>query len=179
MVSFRAPTRADALAIAKLHAKSWQEHYRGAFSDAFLDNEAPSERRKVWNDRLQNPSSNQFIRIAEVDSSLVGFVCAYFDDCPTYGTLLDNLHVVSDRKGRGIGSQLVGLVAKEIGTKYPNTGMYLWVLEQNHDANRFYRALGGEKVETVNGADIGNQIVLKSRYFWPSMSILLNKVIAK
>ena len=36
---FRAAERGDAAAIAALHAASWQRHYRGAFSDAFLDGE--------------------------------------------------------------------------------------------------------------------------------------------
>jgi GNAT superfamily N-acetyltransferase len=36
---FRAAGPGDANAIAGLHADSWQRHYRGAFSDAFLDND--------------------------------------------------------------------------------------------------------------------------------------------
>jgi GNAT superfamily N-acetyltransferase len=35
---FRVACPGDAQAIAGLHADSWQRHYRGAFSDAFLDN---------------------------------------------------------------------------------------------------------------------------------------------
>ena len=46
--------------IAKLHVKSWQQHYRGDFSDHFLDVEATSEREEVWKDRLTNPSPNQY-----------------------------------------------------------------------------------------------------------------------
>jgi hypothetical protein len=36
-VSFRAAGQDDAHAIAELHADSWRRHYRGAYSDAFLD----------------------------------------------------------------------------------------------------------------------------------------------
>lgn len=36
---FRVAERGDAAAVAALHAASWQRHYRGAFSDAFLDGE--------------------------------------------------------------------------------------------------------------------------------------------
>ena len=36
---FRAAGPGDANAIAGLHADSWQRHYRGAFSDAFLDHD--------------------------------------------------------------------------------------------------------------------------------------------
>jgi hypothetical protein len=39
---FLAACPGDAQAIAGLHAGSWQRHYRGAFSDAFLDHDAAS-----------------------------------------------------------------------------------------------------------------------------------------
>ena len=34
---FRPADADDAAAVAGLHADSWRRHYRGAFSDAFLD----------------------------------------------------------------------------------------------------------------------------------------------
>ena len=34
---FRSAEAGDAAAVAGLHADSWRRHYRGAFSDAFLD----------------------------------------------------------------------------------------------------------------------------------------------
>ena len=36
-MSFRAAGPDDVHAVAGLHAESWQRHYRGAYSDAFLD----------------------------------------------------------------------------------------------------------------------------------------------
>lgn len=42
----------DIAAIAALHAESWRRHYRGAFSDAFLDGEVEASRRKIWSERL-------------------------------------------------------------------------------------------------------------------------------
>jgi hypothetical protein len=36
---FRAAGRQDETAVAALHASSWQRHYRGAFSDAFLEDD--------------------------------------------------------------------------------------------------------------------------------------------
>lgn len=37
---FRTACPGDVHAIAGLHAGSWQRHYRGAYSDAFLDHNA-------------------------------------------------------------------------------------------------------------------------------------------
>jgi len=114
MLIFRKATERDASSIARLHATSWKQHYRGAFSDTFLDTQALEDRSRVWSDRLINPVSNQFVSVVEHDASIVGFVCAYFQDSTEYGTLLDNLHVSMAMKGKGIGKQLMGIVANEI-----------------------------------------------------------------
>lgn len=179
MLVFRKATIADAVAIAQLHATSWRQNYRGAFSDTYLDEEALDDRMQVWADRLTNPPMNQFVCVAEYDNSIVGFVCAYFNDSSEYGTLLDILHVSLEMKGKGFGKQLMGLVAREIDINYPEKGMYLWVLDQNLDAHYFYEALGGEKIETVEGHDISDRPVMKVRYYWPSMETLLTKVDSK
>lgn len=175
MVHFRAATPLDIEGIASLHVTSWQQNYRGAFSDAFLDAEAILERRLVWEERLKAVNSQQFIQVAEYKGAIVGFVCAYLDHSPEYGTLLDNLHVSSEMKGMGIGTSLMALVAKETVDRYPHSGLYLWVLEQNEKAHEFYERLDGEKVDTVPGNDIGDRTILKTRYFWATMETFLAK----
>jgi hypothetical protein len=50
-VIFRAARPDDAGAIAGLHADSWQRHYRGAFSDAFLDGDVAGYLLPLWTDR--------------------------------------------------------------------------------------------------------------------------------
>lgn len=179
MLVFRNATIEDAPVIAELHATSWQQNYREAFSDTFLDKEALNDRMQVWVDRLKNSNANQFVCVAQYDKSVVGFVCAFFKDSFAYGALLDNLHVSSAVKGNGIGKRLVSLVANEIKINYPETGMYLWVLEQNSGARHFYRALDGEKKETIESHDIGDRPVMIIRYYWPSMVELLAKVTTK
>src|SRR6478752_4827506 len=54
-VGFRLARAADALAVAALHADSWRRHYRGAYSDAFLDGDVLKDRRSVWEARLCAP----------------------------------------------------------------------------------------------------------------------------
>lgn len=176
MVVFRAATPSDSEGIASLHVTSWQQNYRGAFSDMFLDAEALIERRLVWQARLNENEPEQFISVAENEGAIVGFVCAYLNHSPEYGTLLDNLHVSSDMKGTGIGKNLMALVAKEADERYPHSGLYLWVLEQNEMAHNFYAHLNGKKIETVSGNDIGDRTILKSRYFWSDMKALLTEV---
>jgi len=51
-VEIRLSQAADARDIAKLHADSWRRHYRGAYSDRYLDGDLDADRLAVWTERL-------------------------------------------------------------------------------------------------------------------------------
>ena len=69
---FRAAGPGDANAIAGLHADSWQRHYRGAFSDAFLDNDVAGYLLPLWTERLARPDSRARTILAEIGGAVVG-----------------------------------------------------------------------------------------------------------
>lgn len=167
------PTISDVDAIASLHAKSWQIHYRGALSDDFLDNKVLQDRTKVWFERFNRPAADQFIRMVRVDGTIVAFMCAYFNESGQFGTLLDNLHVLPDMKGRGFGTALIGSLAQAIVARQLTGGMYLWVLQQNTKAIGFYKSLGGLHTETVTENGMGDSTITKLRFYWHSVNILL------
>jgi ribosomal protein S18 acetylase RimI-like enzyme len=179
MLVLREPKASDAGTIARLHAKSWQQNYRGALSDSFLDHEVFAERSGVWAKRFEAVQPKQLITVAELDGAMVGFACAYLGDDPKYGALLDNLHVVSNAQGLGVGSKLMADLARKCAAHDPDSGMYLWVLQQNSKAIAFYAALGGQWVETVVGNDIGDREILKCRYIWPSVAALYKHLNSK
>jgi ribosomal protein S18 acetylase RimI-like enzyme len=171
---FRLAGPADAEAVAKLHADSWRRHYRGAYSDAFLDGDVFADRLAVWNDQLREPDPRRCTILAE-DGTLVGFANTWFDDDPTWGALLDNLHVADGHKRRRIASRLLALTAEALIERPERTGLYLWVLEQNVDARAFYEACGGRCVGrgTVSPpGGIASRVTgspAKLRYAWPEL----------
>ena len=144
--TFRSARPADAAAVARLHADSWRRHYRGAYSDAFLDGDVVGDRLDVWAERLREPDPGRCTILAE-DGGVVGFANTFFDDDPTWGALLDNLHIAHSHRRRGIGARLMALTAEALLERPEPTGLYLWVLEQNRDAQAFYEACGGRCVE--------------------------------
>lgn len=146
---FRRARPDDADQIASLHADSWRRHYRGAYSDAFLDGDVVTDRRSVWSARLGAPKCSVTI-LAEEDRSLVGFIHVVLDDDPKWGSLVDNLHVVHDRRRTGIGGELLGRAARAIREGTTNRAMFLWVLQQNTAAQHFYLASGARCVEVAS-----------------------------
>lgn len=136
---------ADAEAVAELHADSWRRHYRGVYSDSFLDGDVEADRCAVWTDRLRKPDPQRCTIVAD-NGCVVGLANAFFDEDPTWGALLDNLHVAHGHQRTGIGSRLLTQTARAVSEQPGSSGLYLWVLEQNTDAQAFYDALGGRCV---------------------------------
>ena len=103
MIKLRHAQFSDYQAIAKLHAESWRQNYRGIYSEKFLEEEVEQERLDTWYKRLKSPDNNQYVIVATHEDEIVGLACIYLNDDTTFGTLLDNLHVSSELKRSGVG----------------------------------------------------------------------------
>ena len=172
----------DGPTIAAIHAESWRMNYRSALTDSFLDGDCVRNRLEVWRERLAAPSSDQLVLVARRKrrdlptgtdpGSIVGFACAYLREDPQWGTLLDNLHVVPDAQRSGIGTALMAGVARRSHARDPRVGLYLWVLDQNHKARRFYERLHASDVGGDIWAAPGGGSVPRRRYAWRDLERL-------
>jgi hypothetical protein len=104
---FRAARPGDARAIAGLHADSWRRHYRGAFSDAFLDQDVAGYLLPLWAERLSSPDPQARTILAEIDGAVVGLAHTQLGEHPAWGAFLDNLHVAHWLARQGIGTRLL------------------------------------------------------------------------
>lgn len=179
-VRFRAAEPSDAKAIAALHADSWQRHYRIAYSDHFLDDEAEQYLLDLWTGRFAEGSLARHTVLAEQGDRLIGLAHSVLDDHPEWGALLDNLHVVYDRKRNGVGTRLLSRAAQRVLAERPGQGLYLWVLEKNVNARAFYAARGGTIVESRSilppGGDQGRLAPGQPqglRCYWPDPAVLV------
>lgn len=176
-INFRAATPADAAAIARLHADSWARHYRGVYSDAYLEGDVFEDRRNVWAERFGHADEGSYTVVADSDGEVVGFAHTVLDSDPGWGALLDNLHVYYQRKRQGVGRRLMAETALILRQRRPASGMYLWVLKQNTDAQAFYSAMGGTVVEERLGGPFpggGHAPIL--RVSWPEPGVLAGPV---
>lgn len=173
MITYRAANEKDAAAIALLHAQSWQRHYRGIWKDAFLDGPVIENRMEVWHQRMAVAPENRYILLAESENQLVGFICMFAQYDPQYGAYLDNLHVSSQVQGQGIGKELMRRAAMWLLAHNPSASFFLWVLEKNFAARKFYDAMEGENVELAGIQNPDGSFSDCCRYVWRDLKKLL------
>lgn len=144
--AFREASDQDAAAVAELHAASWRTHYRGSARDSYLDGPIGAERLAFWNRRLSVPNPRRVVVLAQIGPRLAGFVCAIAGADARWGTLVDNLHVAADNKGRGLGRALMREAASRLPATAAAEPLHLFVLAANVAARGFYDRMGGEIV---------------------------------
>ena len=139
----------DWAAVAAIHAASWRSAYRGIYPDSYLDEEAPEERRAFWREALaeMDPERDVLFLAEDEAGEAVGFACL-LRKADAAGPLLDNLHVLPERKGEGIGRRLIAAAAAWLVAKEAEAPLELGVWADNRAARRFYARLGGREIGT-------------------------------
>jgi GNAT superfamily N-acetyltransferase len=169
-MTIRMAEAADADLIAQLHARSWHTAYRGILSDEFLDGPLLADRRGLWRARFAEfDRTDQMILVDAEAGKIQGFACVFLDADPAWGSLLDNLHVVPESKGRGLGRQLMAEVANRL-LRLDRTRLHLWAFEQNHAARRFYERLGGVVTTSQAESAPDGREVNAVRYCWSDLA---------
>ena len=168
------PARAtDAPTIAAIHIANWRDAYRSILDPAFLAGPIEDDRRAHCLAKLNAPSADFCVDVATTtDGRMVGFAATHRNLDPRWGSLVDNLHVVADMRGRKIGETLLRSAARTLAARQADAGLYLWVFEANEPALRFYRRLGGQVVErSISQIPAENSMTIL-RVHWPTGSDL-------
>jgi ribosomal protein S18 acetylase RimI-like enzyme len=135
----RQATNSDVAAIAHLHAESWRAAYRGLLSDDFLERRAHGDRLATWQKKFSlRAGKPMFVLLAQEGARLAGFACVFPDEDAEFGSFLDNLHVAPGITGQGVGKHLMSEAVRRLVAEGSRSGLYLWVMEQNHRGRRFY-----------------------------------------
>jgi GNAT superfamily N-acetyltransferase len=129
----------DAIAVARVHVRSWQVAYRTLLPDDYLDQLRPEDRAEKYDFASLDPLKPQTI-VAVEEGSIRGFATSAPSrdlDLTDHGELFA-LYVDPEHWGRGIGAALVSDArARLFGLGFRNA--VLWVLTGNVRAERFYQ----------------------------------------
>jgi GNAT superfamily N-acetyltransferase len=175
----RLGTRADALAIATVHVRSWQVAYRGLLPQTYLDDLDPRRQLGLWETFLDGtawPSTGALVLVTgnaspDTDAATVsGFAgispTRDHDDDPTAVGELQTLYLEPGVWRRGGGSILLQAVQDQLrhaGFRSASA----WVLETNVRARQFYEHHGWRFDGTTKPHDWGSFVVTDVRYRVP------------
>ena len=129
----------DALAVARVHVRSWQAGYRGLLPADYLAGLRPEERAQRYN--FGSVDARAAATIVAVEAGLIcGFAtiaAAHAAAAPDVGELCA-LYVDPDCWGRGIGAALVSAARARLAALGFRNAV-LWLLAGNARAEHFYR----------------------------------------
>jgi ribosomal protein S18 acetylase RimI-like enzyme len=149
----------DALAIARVHVRAWQQGYSGILPASYLNNLRPEDRAEKYDLSNSDPLKPHTI-VAATGNIVHGFSTtapSHEADLPNHGELTA-LYVDPHSWGLGVGVALVSAARAHLvslGLKHA----YLFTLVDNLRAQRFYKtdqwtADGLERTDTVWGAAV-------------------------
>lgn len=147
VAAVRSARRTDAGAMAEVHVAAWQRAYAGLLPDAFLAALSVASSAQRWTAALaEAEAGDRSVRylVAEDNGGEVAGICAVGaprDDEPGDVGELRMMNVRPSRWGTDVAPILLHHAERELFSMgYRHA--YLWVLEGNERARRFYRRCG-------------------------------------
>jgi GNAT superfamily N-acetyltransferase len=153
----RSAVPADALAVATVHVRAWQQGFKDLLPAEYLAKLQPAERAQRYTFGITDGSKPQTI-VAVLDDEIVGFATTGLHHGEA---LLHALYVAPERWGSGVGRALIAEAKNDLRrTGQPEA--FLWSMVGNTRADRFYTAdgwvlVGEPKVEEVWGTPVHEQ----------------------
>ncbi len=142
MLEVRDAVGADAMGVAEVHIRSWQQGYRGLLPDSYLDGLRPEERAAQYSFDDASGTVPQTL-VAVLDGAIRGFAAvglAREGDTVGLGELFA-LYVDPGYWRLGVGRLLIGHARRRLASR-GSTEAVLWLLVGNERAAAFYAADG-------------------------------------
>lgn len=161
----------DASAIAQVHVTAWQIAYRSLVPQEYLDSLDIMERTQLWHSILVGDITVEGIPrpadfVAESNGALVGFAnVGRFRDEPgnTQAGELWTMYLSPDHWGTGVADALMAATLEQL-EQLGFSVSYLWVLEGNERARRFYERHGWSPDDMIKSFEVGGASVPEIRY---------------
>ena len=148
-ISIREATPADVPALARLHVTTFNETH----APIFRNGPTYEVREYQWRQAFQTTDGNWFCFVIEApNGDLIGFAKGQpysHGDHPDFAGELNKIYVLREYHRRGLGSRLVGRIAR----RFLDHGISSMLLfgDARNPSNRFYEALGAERLFASNG----------------------------
>lgn len=151
----------DRMEISRIYEESWRFACQGIIPQSYLDS-IPEGR---WAPNLENPDWKTLVCI--VNGKIVGtssFCKSRFEQFPGWGEVI-SIYLLPAYMGKGYGKALMKTALSEL-KKLGYEKVFLWVLEENTGARKFYEQLGFQPADDVLNDQIGGKDLREVRYIY-------------
>ena len=132
-MNVRIADQKDSNIVGNVHFMAWKSAYRGIFPDEYIDSDTPSKRSEEFLDSVKDDRCTYFL--LEEAGQAAGIVKIREED----NTLeIESIYILDEYRGKGFGRQFIDFIK----TYRPQADIFLWVLEVNTNARRFYENNG-------------------------------------
>ncbi len=135
-------TPEDAHDIAQVHVLAWRAAYEGIVPAEHLAAQSVAKREAVWRESIAKGTPE--ILVAKAEGQLVGWVAfgpSRDEDAASQAAEVWAMYVAPSHWSRGVG-RLLWLRARERLAEQGYKSVSVWVLAENDQAIKFYRAAG-------------------------------------
>lgn len=148
-------------AISRIYEESWKFAYQDIIPESWLNH--ISEGR--WISNLDQEDMNHLVMLE--NGKFIG-TSAYgksrFADFDGFGEII-SIYFLPEYMGKGYGKLLINDVIDELA-KQGYRNIFLWVLEENHRARRFYEKIGFVQDEHILEDNIGGKQLREIAYLY-------------
>lgn len=128
----RIASQEDADIVGKVHSDAWKSAYRGIFPGEYIDSDTASKRKNEFLDSIKNDKCTYFV--LEETNQVAGIVKTFERN---NALEIESIYILSEFRGEGLGRQFIDFIKEERAGN-----IFLWVLEVNTNARRFYEKNG-------------------------------------
>ena len=146
-------------AIGNIYAQSWKSAYRGIVPQSYLDSLSGEQ----WADKFRTRKHDSFIILEGGKYIGTSSICAARDEIMAgYGEII-SIYLLPEYFGQGYAEPLLNCAVNALWEKgYEN--IYLWTLEKNIRAQRFYEKNGFYKNGDTSAIEIAGKELTEIRY---------------
>lgn len=151
----------DRKAISRIYEESWKYAYKGIIPQDYL-NSIPAGR---WAASFDHPDWHTLVCTEQ--GKLVGtssFCKSGFEQFAGWGEII-SIYLLPDYMGKGFGKPLLQAAIVEL-KKMGYNNIFLWALEENLRAERFYEKAGFSRTEDYLEDNIGGKALREVRYIY-------------
>ena len=155
------------LAISKVYEESWKYAYKGIVPQTYLESIPEGQ----WASNIEQDNRKNLIVVK--DKTIIGtagFGKSRMDEMENFGEII-SIYLLPEYMGKGYGRLLLQTVLGEL-KKMGFGSVFLWVLEENNHARKFYEKCGFVQSERYLINNIGGKDLKEVQYVYHDSNTL-------